>query len=303
MLDKYQGLQPFDLFQKIKNKRYTIRRLPFNEWPEVLPLNNNSSVENFVNKQYTCDSNGFAVFVQDGEQIFKPVFVAQSGLNAIRAYAESSEYNYLHFAELQAQNLISHAVECCNSLQFPYNFDLQLHNIAGEEHTLKAPWHSGMAQGQILSLFSILFHLTGNSHYLDLSNKVFNGFLKREENNEIWVVYQDDLGFFWIEEYPQPYIPSNTLNGKIFSMFGLYNFLQVTKNDDAYNLFHESLKTIEFYIPQFRVPGGVSYYNLKYKKQMANYHKTHVRQLLTLFKITGDKVFLNFGNLLRKDHW
>lgn len=113
----------------------------------------------------------------------------------------------------------------------------------------------------------------------------------------------DELGFTWIEEYPQNHFPCNTLNGKIFAIFGLFNFYMTTKNNDAYNLLQESLRTVEFYMPQFRKKGDVSYYDLKYKQPIKSYHKVHCRQLLVLYKITGDSFYLDYSKKLLKDFW
>ena len=44
--------------------------------------------------------------------------------------------------------------------------------------TLKAPWYSGLAQGQGISLLVRAYAETGNAGYLDSARRAFNSFLK-----------------------------------------------------------------------------------------------------------------------------
>ena len=50
-----------------------------------------------------------------------------------------------------------------------------------------------------------------------------------------------------------------------------------------------SITTIKKYIADFRIPGRISYYCLKHKKQYPDYHKIHTEQLRTLYVFTGDE--------------
>ena len=47
-----------------------------------------------------------------------------------------------------------------------------------------------------------------------------------------WISGIDGDNYLWLEEYPDSDQPNKTLNGKIFAIYGLYDFYQLTGNQD-----------------------------------------------------------------------
>ncbi|MGQ3414364.1 D-glucuronyl C5-epimerase family protein [Natrinema sp. LN54] len=194
------------------------------------------------------------------------------------------------------------ATEIGGSLFFPYTFDFNIHG--NENEHLSDPWYSGMAQGEILGTFSRLRHLTGAQRFAELAEKTFQSLAQAQSpsTDSPWVTTIDKKGYYWIEEYPtEP--PAQTLNGKIFAIYGLYEYWLISGRDDVKETIQKALATILIYIDQFRNPGDVSYYCLKHDIKDEGYHHRHVVQLEQLYQMTGDRRFKEKSEQFRADFW
>lgn len=169
---------------------------------------------------------------------------------------------------------------------------------------MTSPWFSGMAQGEALSAFSRLAQITGENKYKDIADRVFASFLHTPVAGNVvdpWVATVDDDGHYWVEEYPRN-PPAHTLNGKIFAIWGLYEYYQLTEKEDVKYITQAAITTVLEYIDEFRVPEQVSYYCLDHKVQSEKYHRIHINQLSKLYDLTGRSKFSKYASLLRSDY-
>ena len=128
------------------------------------------------------------------------------------------------------------------------------------------------------------------SAILDGLKKIFQSFENLRGNQSPWIVFVDKDGYYWIEEYPvEP--PEQVLNGFIYGIYGVYDYYNLTKDPKAQEIFSAGLTTLKHYLPDFRNPGGMSFYDLKHKRPNQEYHFKHIEQLKMLYKMTGDKFF------------
>ena len=97
------------------------------------------------------DAQGVRMFLIGTTQFNHPVAQAQYGLANLSSYALTNNATFLNRAIAQANRLLSLKVASRGAWFFPYPFNFALHGIAAD--TMVAPWYSGMAQGQALSLF------------------------------------------------------------------------------------------------------------------------------------------------------
>lgn len=104
------------------------------------------------------DATGVPMFKKAGKVYDHPVRQAQDGLAALESYRISKDPRYLTQAQLDAQRLLDRKVQRDSGFFFPYPFDFALHGKVA--NTIRAPWYSGMAQGQALSLFTRLASVT-----------------------------------------------------------------------------------------------------------------------------------------------
>ncbi len=160
------------------------------------------------------------------------------------------------------------------------------------KENLVNPWHSGLAQGQGLSVLCRAYRVTENNQYLDSIEKVYQSFLVDVKNGG--VTFKDRQGNIWIEEYIMEKNPTHILNGFIWGLWGIYDYWLLTKNKDVEKLFYEYVKTIEHNIKKYDI-GYWSLYELSKlpidMRASIFYHKLHIVQLNILFKMTRNKLF------------
>ena len=180
------------------------------------------------------------------------------------------------------------------------NLNLNNKNVSVWQHhfnwvykeSLISPWHSGLAQGQGLSVLCRAYRATENNKYLDSIEKVYQSFLVDVRNGG--VTFKDKQGNIWIEEYIMEKNPTHILNGFIWGLWGIYDYWLLTKNKDIEELFYKYIKTIECNIKEYDI-GYWSLYELSklpiHMRASIFYHKLHIVQLDILFKMTNNKLF------------
>ncbi|GBE28683.1 hypothetical protein BMS3Bbin03_02633 [bacterium BMS3Bbin03] len=227
-------------YDNAKKQNFTITKLDYQDLPYT--RNYTSSLKTDKDE----DSSGVPLFLYHNKFYYHPVQIAQRSIELIDGYWHSNNKAYLKKAELLADKLIQIADTYDSILYFPYHFDFHLHGLPNQ--LMIAPWYSGMAQGQALSVFSRLYMFTKNQSYLDYATKLFKSFFRFKGEKTPWVVYIDPLGYYWIEEYPME-TPCNTLNGYLFAIFGIYDYYLVTNDALSKDILLASLTTIKHYLP------------------------------------------------------
>ena len=113
---------------------------------------------------------------------------------------------------------------------------------------LKAPWYSGLAQGNGLSLLVRAAQATGDPAFAAGAHRAFQSF--QRSVSEGGVLVEDDRGHVWIEEYlVDP--PSHILNGFIWALWGVYDYARWTGRAEAENLWRACLRTLEARLGDF----------------------------------------------------
>ena len=137
-----------------------------------------------------------------------------------------------------------------------------------------------------------MYELTGEEVYLDFGHKLFNGYTRLKGNHDIWICRLDSIGYYWLEEYPHDDNPGQTLNGFVFSLYGLYDYCRLTGNPEARRIFDLGITTLKQYAPYFRQKDTLSFYCLGHRS-VANpgYHALHADQMGFLQIMTGDPFF------------
>ncbi|MFF1632820.1 cell wall-binding repeat-containing protein [Leifsonia sp. NPDC058248] len=250
------------------------------------------------------DSTGLVIYVRrdTGKRADHPVAYAQYGISALLEYQKTGNKLWLDRAIRQGQQLIAIHTERSGSWWFPYTFPWTYY-----DRTLKAPWYSGMAQGQVLSLFVRLAEATGNTLWDNAADHTATSFSQQHSASAPWASLVIDRHLYF-EEYAGNQPPLLVLNGHIFALFGLYDYWRHTGNATAAGLIDGAATTVlERMLPAVRVVGGVSYYCVQavYCQsplwQNAAYHPIHSWQLDTLARLTGDARFSTAADQLRSD--
>ena len=152
---------------------------------------------------------------------------------------------------------------------------------------LQAPWYSGLAQGNGVSLLVRAATETGDEVFAEAAHRAFQSLALPVSRGGVLVT--DARGDVWIEEYlVDP--PSHILNGFIWALWGVYDYAQWSRRSEAAALWATCLRTLETRLDDFDT-GWWSLYEAPTTGQpmLASlyYHRLHVVQLRVLHELTG----------------
>jgi heparosan-N-sulfate-glucuronate 5-epimerase len=162
--------------------------------------------------------------------------------------------------------------------------------------TLKAPWYSGLAQGQGISLLVRAHAETGNPKYLESAALAFRSFLVSTDSGG--VTFTDQAGNLWFEEYILS-LPTHILNGFIWSSWGVRDYFLLTGSHEAKNLFAMAVKTLRENLDGYDLGFWSLYEQSGTRLPMiasAFYHKLHITQMRVMHRITADQVFAQYAD-------
>jgi hypothetical protein len=243
------------------------------------------------------DAKGVPLYKRDGKTYYHPVVLAQRALDLLDGFRRTGDGRYLTRARTVADAILAHSIVSRGGARYPrYDYDFPLHQLP--DAVMKAPWYSGMANGMALSVFSRLHAIEGKPSDLDIARSYFVGF-RPHGRIKPWFSQVED-GYFWVQEFPATE-PDHTLNGFVFALFGLYDYVEETHDAEAERFLLGGLTTVLHYLPEYRNPGHVSYYCLAHHVQSLKYHNIHVAQLKMVARMTESPVFARWARLFDAD--
>ncbi|MET9671051.1 D-glucuronyl C5-epimerase family protein [Streptomyces sp. NPDC006475] len=255
------------------------------------------------------DASGVRMFRAHGTLHDHPVGQLQFGLANLASHRRTRDMFFLHRARAQADRVIERRHELRSAWFFPYPFDFKHQIHTGLDY--KAPWYSGMAQGEALSLFSQLAGYAGvpaadRARYRAAADGAFASLLLSNEggSKRPWVVAQDEQHQLWIHEYPidAPGTSDYTYNGFMFATLGLWDYYALSRNPMAERLFDGSLTTFDANFSQLRNPGWLSNYCRTHTIPTVHYHPVHIDLLRQLSWLSGSERFAAQSDLLIDDY-
>jgi hypothetical protein len=159
-------------------------------------------------------------------------------------------------------------------------------------YALSPPWVSGMAQGLAISALLRAHTLSPKSVYLESATRALASFEVSAREGGCREV--DALGNVWYEETPStsPSGSAHILNGFLFAIWGLYDYVRVTNDVRAGNLYELGIKTLSAMIRQYDT-GYWTRYSLLPRNYLANhtYHGMHINGARIFYELTGNSVF------------
>lgn len=272
-------------------------------WHDAAEINQRASVNslgeyymNFASKAgYSgpCDRDGIPLLNYHGSigLQYNPIAIAQWGLGnfnlfratespiARRRFIVASDWLW---SQLQPN---SHGIHVWN-----HNFDWEY------RQTLKAPWYSGLAQGQGISLLVRAHVETGDKKYLQAAHFAFRSFLTSTVQGG--VTFTDAAGNPWFEEYiVSP--PTHILNGFIWAAWGVYDYFLATGSDQAIKLFAAAVGTLRKNLEHYDLRFWSLYEQSGTRLLMIAspfYHQLHVTQLRVMYRITQERIFAEYAD-------
>lgn len=222
---------------------------------------------------------------------YNPIAIAQWGLANYNQFCATRE-------EVLAEKTINAADWLCNNLeQNPHSLWVWNHHFKWEyRDTLRAPWYSGLAQGQGISLLLRAHVHTGDEKYRGAAERAFVTLTKPVP--EGGVLFEDEEKNLWIEEYlVDP--PTHILNGFIWALWGVFDFWQARGDDTAKTIFERGVHTLLSNLRRY----DTGYWSLYEQsgtrlKMLASpfYHHLHIVQLRVMAHLTGEREFANVAD-------
>jgi hypothetical protein len=214
---------------------------------------------------------------------YTPVTIAEYGLGAWARYRTSFRPELRDCFLGQANWFVA-------ALRTDMGFGVWLHEFDFPIYHLVSPWVSAMAQGLGISVLVRAFQLTGDARYLEAATSAFGAF---SHGVEVGGVSCEENGYMWLEEFPTD-PPSHVLNGFVFALWGVLDYLRVTGSDEARQLWHDGIVTIRENLARYEMACWSRYDLLGRQIASPYYHRVHVQQLEVLAGLTGDPVFVDY---------
>ena len=150
---------------------------------------------------------------------------------------------------------------------------------------LPTPYSSGIAQALGVSVLLRAFELSGKPHYLDAATRAFESFYVDIENGG---VCSKDNGYVWLEEWPSD-PRSHVLNGFMFAILAIYDYLSIVDCARAHELLASVLDTLDSHILEYDAKYGSRYDLLRGLVVSESYHQIHIRLLGTISSLCGNQ--------------
>lgn len=216
---------------------------------------------------------------------YNPIAIAQYGLAHFNCLneprAEASRDIVVRVADWLTDNLVVN----------DHGLHVWMHHFNWEyRNTLMAPWYSGLAQGQGISLLLRAQKVTGDPQYLETAAMAMQSLYT--DVSDGGVIYRNGDGV-WIEEYiVNP--PTHILNGFIWASWGVWDYYLATKEERAKQLFEHCVSTIESNLHRYDIGWWSLYEQSGTRLRMIAspfYHRLHIVQLGVMEKLTGEGFF------------
>jgi len=239
------------------------------------------------------DSAGIPLLDYGGEigPQHNPIAISQYALGNYNRWAadgsDDRKRKFLVCADWLVDNL---EVAQGDLLAWQHHFDWRYRQI------LRAPWHSGLAQGQGISVLVRAHAMTEEEGYRECAEEAMRSLMAPvSEGGTLWT--WEDEGV-WVEEYlVDP--PTHILNGHVWALWGVWDFALATGDEAAKRLFDTAIITLKQRLADYDT-GYWSLYELSGTKlpMLASpfYHRLHIAQLRGLHRITGDAVFDEYAD-------
>ena len=220
-----------------------------------------------------------------------PIAIAQYGLGNYNRWKKSadpsSRANFLLVADWLANHLERNAQ---GLTVWNHHFDWEYRS------TLKAPWYSGLAQGQGVSVLVRAYQESKDDRYLDAARGAFAAFQHSIDRGG--VAFVDGSNDLWFEEYiVSP--PTHILNGFIWALWGIYDYSLATLDTEAQDLFSRGVRTLVHNLDRYDLGFWSLYEQSGTRLPMIAswfYHRLHIVQLRVMRQLTGEQKFADFAD-------
>lgn len=219
---------------------------------------------------------GIQRFERIGKQV-NPVTLCQYALGCLWKYHAENDEQYKTSFIRCARWLWSEA-ELIGGSAF------WLHRWSEPTYHLPVPWISGMAQGEALSVLLRAYEITGEAKYMVRAEEALRSFQEQAGPYVCTVPLSSTAN--WYEEYPGGAEPAYVLNGHIFALLGIFDFVRCRRTPEAQTLWEQGLAGLRLKLTAFDNGYWTWYDLMRPHIASALYHDLHILQLRVLWELT-----------------
>ncbi len=217
---------------------------------------------------------------------YNPIAIAQWGLANYNRFQETGDEGRWRKTVKAADWLSANLEQNSKGLWvWNHHFDWDYRD------TLKAPWYSGLAQGQGVSLLLRAHARGGEEKYLLAAERAFIPLTRFVGTGGVLV--EDGERNLWIEEYlVDP--PTHILNGFLWALWGVFDYWRARQDVAAREIFERGVTTLVQNLPRYDTGYWSLYEQSETRlKMLASpfYHRLHIVQLQVMAILTGNVVF------------
>lgn len=239
------------------------------------------------------DANGIPMLDYRGaiSLQYNPIAIAQWGLANNNIFCETKNESRRE-KTIKAANWLTANLEKNSHGLWVWNH----HFNWDYRDTLKAPWYSGLAQGQGISLLLRAYAETRDEKYQQAADRAFVSLTKLIADGG--VLFEDEEKNLWIEEYlVDP--PTHILNGFLWALWGVFDYWLTHADTQARTIFDRGVQTLLTNLARY----DTGYWSLYEQsgtrlKMLASpfYHRLHIVQLRVMATLTGDTRFTQYAD-------
>ena len=233
--------------------------------------------------RYPRDVRGLPLVRVKGALRYNPITIAQFGLFSLQQYDRHRDERDAAQARACTGWLMAHLERWRGAIRaWVFDYDLDFYGPT-------APWISGMAQGQGISLLLRCAAFFSEDEAAEPTHGAFQAFLYPVAEGGVVAHFPD--GALVFEEFPtQP--PSLVLNGHMFALLGIYDYARFWQSKEAADLFEVAVQGLKRNLERYDT-GFWNRYDLHPTERLASpmYVKVHVRLLRILAELTGERAF------------
>ena len=228
-----------------------------------------------INPNTLLDNNGITVnIISNNKIVYFPISIFQYALGLWDLYLLTNKILYLKQFLIYCEWIREHQLENGSWNCFgPIGYKI---------YTV-----SSMGQGEAISVLLRAYQNTQDCRWLDSAKKALEFMVIPVHQGGTLFIKENDYIF---EEYPGNNEKQSVLNGWIFSLFGLYDYLKVTKDVKVEEVYAKSIETLKRNLSNYD-SGFWSYYDRSGRIASPAYHNLHIALLTTLSDITNIKYF------------
>lgn len=213
--------------------------------------------------------------VDTGEEIYFSIGIFQYGLAAYDLYLKSGVDRYKKKLLACADWAVDNQQEDGGWVTFAYK-------------NPKQPY-SSMAQGEGISMLIRAHIVTQDDRYMQAVRKAKDFMLRPISDGGTTEYCNDDVLLY--EDTDNPII----LNGWIFSLWGLYDYVKYTDDGSTNVVLAATLASLKRRLPDFDMKYWSRY---EYGKRICSpfYHKLHIAQLRVMYDLFGEKIYKEYAD-------